>query len=1840
MRKNIYITFLFLLISLLNISQVSLTQLYLNKTILGYLHPKSYAYYSLLLPENITDTESTDYLLVEARRNEDQDLLDNIYSDPNLYISNIHSQPGPNAHEWSSARFGDEIISINKVNSYSNQVFYISIYCEFSCNYILKANIHKNYEMKVNKIYSINMLPNDKAKLTFKSKYSYDKMKVSCVSSKMKPFRIYLAKDDPSSSNTIQSSPILHNGYYFLIQRGDENYAKNQEYNVLIENKDSKQDLRFWVSFDNDETKLDELSPIYGTGNENFENCYYFTIERHYFFKNIVLSISLYNGNGYIKIGGWEKPKNMEIKSDDENIYEIVSDRTIILTEKNFNKYGSFDKDHNVDLHFCFIAKEETSYIIKIYYQEHSEQAQKFNYLLPGILSDDMLANNTITKYNLLYLAQNEDIKINLKVNSGEAKLFAYFSYEDNEYINKEKLDQMLTANSVIKSHEISYQTLEIKLDRADNLCLLEPFQNDKECNLFAIVSCVSNNDCLYEVFFDHIGGITYMKPKTLYSNVITQNEIDLYEVHITDPNIKYFAVILTQNTGITKLKLAKYFSVRGNINFGDSQKFNKEYMPNIIEIKLDDFPSDSLVGTFQFEVQGSSFSSYQIYYYTFDAESEQLDHKTISMSLIKGKMIQDYIRLNHNIKVYSYDNSEINRGEKTDLFIYLNQGSLGLHSLYVFKNLNDFYYENHKVKGYLWKTEYYNYIRIAKDDPNYIDGDIYIMVFLDRISNYDTDKDIIFIQKNIEIPFSLVITDEKTPITLLDGVEYKQPLTSIKPKQTFHYYHINKEKDFIIEINVPNTKIKFGLKLGMKDFIYEKIVVDNYNARISTKDINTYWPSEKSCIIEINIELANDYEQDFDVFVLCKSSENSIVQLNNNGLINKKKIGHQEKQYYVFDANIFENNDIKINSVSTNGRIKLYAKTSNSNKALDPINFPDENNFEYSNKETFENEISTLSIPYTEIEPKLPCKILLTVQGLLNNFYTLQGEYSLSISNMLDDIFPNKNYKLMISKDEVKYYHFKIKGGKKRLSISMTNKEEDAFMYLNYGTMNNQIAKFQWRSEGKFNEYIDISTDDNYFVSRKKKTLDGDYYLAIRGLENTYYNLYISDLDIKIMTISEEFPGVCQCEKAGDFCYFRYENIYNFMDISILMKKELVFYFEFTYGKAEIFADLYENGNNGYIINNLPDLYNSNYQSSYDDQYLKINLDPKEPKYTLDSVIVLGTRCQMKSLFDFNVRTIWKSGDIIKYGYGKAIINLNKDNVFYISELSQHPIKLIFFSERNVPLYFEAKAIAGSAEVHSYITAEEEIWNNQNETEVINNAKHLAKFSVDETDTISFFETVSPSDVLNKNLVFEIKAKKNCLFSLYLHYAEDILFIPMSKQAQGKMVDGKFYGYIELLPEFEQVVLSIDKMHSQSQFSIYEKTNILESGYSINLTKLNMPSSNNYDTKGKTNEYSSSFSMKIKNVDKNLYDKNKKILAIFCVEADNQNSNEVRLNILVYPNVDHYELVQPKANKYIYNSITHLKEDTTVFTLKKQNQEDNLLVVEISSCQGNFGYKLFNNLNDTKTIKDNDETMSENQGKKTIVKKMGAIDQYYLSVFGLKEDEIVFEQNRNKTGIDFLMYYYTTKEEQYSKTSYDTKINYVVDSPGYVILTLPDLVTINAKNNKNKLEYLTLSVIISDISQDFNLMGSICFLTKKYEYIMKNNLYQNITISIDKDKNQIEISKLNKTNKYYVNILITNSKTGQIYAMEPVEIIPNKFFTQNVFVTIFIVALVLLVLVIFYFYRKYRITKAIVNFENSDIKKMGSIPKSISELKKIQEEKNKKAKEKYNSLTEDSGEI
>ena len=1810
----------------------------LDEVVKGSLQDKTYMYYKLKLP--ILDKNDKKLLLFEARRNEEQDFLDNIFSDPNIYISTKQVYPGPTENTWSSSRFGDEIISINQNFVVSEAIFYVAIYCEFKCNYILDAKLYDNYMMKDDKVYTINMIEDDVVKLTFKTRENFESLKINCVSFKMKPFRVYLSIKDPSSANNLPSYPLFINGYYFLIKKGDENYKTEQEYEVLIENKKYKQEVLFWIYYDNEDIELSELSPLFGSAPANEGNCYLFKIDKQYQNKNIIISTTLFNGNGNLKIGGWEKVKDMKVKKEEKYNYPIISDKSILLSENDFKTFDNSTKEKNKDLHFCFIASEETSYLIKIYYQEHAEQAQKLNYLLPGIGSDDMLPGNTVTQYIMLYFEQHKDIKISLKVKSGSPKLYSYYTYEDNPYINKTKLDGMIKDSTIIKGESISYRNYEITLLSFENDCILQPNKGDKECKIYAVIECETEKDCLYDLFFDHKGDIITMKPKVLYSNVITEKEYDLYQIRINDEYTKNFAVILTQITGNVKLKFNKYVSESGEVSFENTEMFNKDYMPNAIEIKAKDFPSNSIKGSFEIEVEGFSFSSYDIYYYTFDDDNNnKLDHKTIKMSLTKGNIIQDYIKYNHYIQVYSYDNSNIGQG-KSDLYIYLDSPYYGQYQVFVFKDLNDFSYENKKIKGFLWQTKYYNYIHIEKNDPNYIVGNLYIMVFTNRF------EDTLYRKENpSESPFSLAITDETTPLNLIEGVEFRHVLTKKRPAQTFYYNHRNKEEEFAINVNVPYSKVKIGIKMGEKDYMYEKIITGNYFLNIDLNEISEYCPA-KFCNMLITTEVAtNDYDNDIEISILCKSSKNSIVYLNKNGLIEQRTIFNNEKQFFVVDVTPVEGYSLKINTIFSYGKGILYAKKAEKNELIKASIFPDETNYEYkSNINDNIEEISLLSIPYNEIKDHLPCKILVTVKA---NFYYLarsQGEYSISVSNMVDDIFPNKNYRLFGVKSEIKYFHFRIKGQKKRISISMTDKEVDGFMYLNYDNMNKEMEEFQWKSEGNYNEYIDISIDDPFFVSRKIKSLEGDYYLAVRILKDSYYNLFISDSDVKITTITEDFPGTCRCEKEGDFCYFRYENI-NSPDIVDVIDQEMIFYFDFTYGSAEIYANLFPHGNNDIIIKSLENKYFNDFKSLYSNDYIKIRLSPrlKNKKYTLDSVLILNTKCKTKALFDFNVRSLLKTEDLIKYYDGIKYLNMDKDNVFYLIG-NARPVKFILYSTTNLPLVYEAKAIEGSANVHCYINNEEIVEDEKN-PDIVKGYKHISEFSVVKGDSGAHFDSISEKNSYRQNLYFEVTARINCLFYIHLHYSEKPTFIPMSKQIQDKFINGKLYAYIEMLQEYEEVIFTIDKMNVNSEYSVYAKTSIVNSLNFEMSFSYSSPSENNYDVKATTNSFYPSLSIKIKNVDKDQFVSGKKVITVFYIISNDYNSYNDKLNMIAYPNVDHYELIYPKPNKYIYSSITDKNVDKTVFAFKKEDKDNNLLVVEISSCQGNFISQLSNNIKFRTNNKI--ETYSLNgKGKEIIFAQMESNVEYYLSVMGTKEDEMIFDEDVNTNrDIDFLLYYYFTNIEEYNKEnpdSFDSKFNYKIKSKGNIVIKLPDLENMNS-NTKIKLDDLNISVIISKDAQEFEYMGSICYLSRQYDKIKSEKLYKNYTIKVNKNKKEIEINNLEAKTNYYLNILITNKKTGQIFALDPLQIIPYRRITvvaKKFLTTLLSIFIVILLFVMFYVYRKYRITKAIVNYEKNDIKNMGTIPKSITELKKIQEEKNKKAKEKYNSLTEDSGQI
>ena len=146
---------------------------------------------------------------------------------------------------------------------------------------------------------------------------------------------------------------------------------------------------------------------------------------------------------------------------------------------------------------------------------------------------------------------------------------------------------------------------------------------------------------------------------------------------------------------------------------------------------------------------------------------------------------------------------------------------------------------------------------------------------------------------------------------------------------------------------------------------------------------------------------------------------------------------------------------------------------------------------------------------------------------------------------------------------------------------------------------------------------------------------------------------------------------------------------------------------------------------------------------------------------------------------------------------------------------------------------------------------------------------------------------------------------------------------------------------------------------------------------------------------------------------------------------------------MIVYPNVDHFKTIIPQPKKYLYSSLTSKELDQTVFTLKQQEPKDSVLIIEISTCKGNFAYKLTNNLNkENSETKENNDILLEDRGKKVIISKIENNAEYYLSIYGLKEDEMIIAPKiASSNEVDFLLYYYTIDKDSFTFFKFDNLI-------------------------------------------------------------------------------------------------------------------------------------------------------------------------------------------------------
>ena len=1840
-----YLRNIFLILSfLLYISCAEVNGIRINEIRRKTLEADQYDFYKLTLPPEI---DRNGQLVFELTADSEYDAKYGLTSDPNLYISIDDINPTHLQHRWSSNRFGDEIVTLSGPYMIPFQYFHIGIHCKEKCSYIFRISVVKNINIEEGKINSFTIEQRTVMHFSFKTKPDFKELKVYLYGSFNSNFKSYLAVFDKTSAFSLLPEPILFNGYRYTVFSSKNNETK--QFELTVDNSDEKQELDIFLQYDNEPIKVKEAEPLYDVIDGNKANCYYYSIEQRNQEKDIIISTTLFNGIGFLYISGFTPTESLKISESykkKEDSYAIIQNKAIHLTKKDIQSYGKNNQNDQSQLHFCFYAEKDAALSIRVYLLENLKRIQGLNYIMPGIKIEDYLPEKSLTRYRMEHFNVDNDLSIYLKPKTGKSHLYLYMmSIERNNDLLDYDNFQKIKKNNFIYEGQTYLQSSYIYLTKELNLCLNNDALTKHLCFLNAIVECELGDDCTYELYFDHSKVTKFLEPKEVYTTVISQYEYDTYSIDIKERGIKYVAIILTPITGRTNITFDSFITSSKKY---DSYKLDgQKYVPGVIKLSCYDFELENLVGVINFSVLGLDFATYSIYYYTYEfgENEEKISQNSVKMKLEKGVIIKDIFADNNKFKIYMYDS--LSNNKKTDLLISLIETDRINMELYVFKDLNDISIISNKITGYLWFGDFNDFVYIDKNDDNYKNNDIFYILIYKK-----TEEELL----NEVTTFYLGITDENTPFLLTDGVEFKHQLDSKHSSQKFIYYLDNDlgfDDDFFkISLSLFKGHIIVGIKV--KDTLYTQVNIIEESKLIKIHKFQIYNICQTPINCPITIEVANDKEYlHYSSFLIAVKSGGNIPINLKQGIVSKREILNGEEQHFIIDLKPDINFGTKISAFFTKGQGELYVRKLLKSEIYEIKNFPDENNYEY--KATYnvdKNNFYLIDIPYAELYDLDPCKILLTVKGVLpENFENTKIEYSLSVSNNLYELVTEKNYKFFISQGEFSYFHFKVEGDKKRLYISMTNKDKDANMYLSYEAFVPSISEHDWENVGGLNEYLDISVEDPYFTQRQMEDIDGEYYLAIRGLGDSFYNLYISTEDVKIMTLSEGSPAGCMCEKENDFCYFRYENI-NDPKIRDISDKQVIFYTEFTYGSGSIFGKLYPNGNMEDIIKSLPTVNDNDYLAKDTNEFLYVYLNKNNPKFTFSSVIVVGVQCQKKSLFDMSVAPLDRVSDLTINEDNYIYIQLNQDNVYYLSSRTGKSNNFVYYLDKYQDFNFQIKALIGRAEIRAftngtlvnYIQVEEDYYEKEYEI----NYHHISDSIIDSTkeETKIYYGNVPDKYCQGNYFVLEIKPIEDTLININIHFDTDMEELILNKEITAVIKSTNYYAYFDLLPDTEEYIITVTSLEKNKNLEVYLKTNIIRKDQKQSqIQYISKPSNKNYDVKGSTNSLTSAVSLKVKNIDSNLRTDS---IARVLVDIESKYENNEKIKIMVSPVKNNISRMRPQQRIYYFSGMKTKYTDKTLFMLRNTNKEEDLMVIEISACKGNFIYALvdsppqdletYNQLN-KRGIK-TDVYISN--GKKIIIARNIEPKEYYLMVYGSQLDnlDLFFDDEKEKQeekeksqkeNTEILFYYYTTTTRNYNYLVTNDWLNYESQDDYYNIkIVLPELKRRDSLGRENYIDYMNYTLIVSESKKDFMYMGSTCYLTKLQQ--KNSHEYDYLTTSYDKKNNILKAKGFLPGKNYYLNILAKNNYTGEIITYKPM-IIKTSYVVRTVrtlSVIILGIILVLFICVTFNIYRKYRIEVSKMKSLDIDTSSGSSLSSKLGKLKNIM-------KKKYDTLNEDN---
>ena len=459
---------------------------------------------------------------------------------------------------------------------------------------------------------------------------------------------------------------------------------------------------------------------------------------------------------------------------------------------------------------------------------------------------------------------------------------------------------------------------------------------------------------------------------------------------------------------------------------------------------------------------------------------------------------------------------------------------------------------------------------------------------------------------------------------------------------------------------------------------------------------------------------------------------------------------------------------------------------------------------------------------------------------------------------------------------------------------------------------------------------------------------------------------------------------------------------------------------------------------------------------------------------------------------------------------------------------------------------------------------------------------------------------------------------------------------------------NNEFYGYFDIIEEYSDIELSISlEKNLRMNAELYVKINVIDTIKSNKIIKksndsiyyvYSMPTDENYDYKMVSDKTLGTISLNMRNFP-NLSDQEKKtkfIRGLFYIRINqkefvpippendkegsinkiediNKNDKDMKdikkkkeidekalLNILITPGINNFK--QVKANPYIYyfSNLTYdstTKEkfpETKIWELRKDKVGHDIMIIEISSCSGQYSFKIQDHLI---TGANNDVSVNyydkHENGKHTIYIDNLKSNIYYLSIEAKESDLECKMKNEGKTNfncgndLSYMMYYYTDFEHSIKLPKINKFLTYTPYGKGKIKIELPDMIMRDVNGNEKDINDFKIDVFATRKKEYFDRLGNICFLSRFNPN--ENTVFYLEDMKV-KNRKTLIISGLGYRNQYFIGILVQNVNTRELIAFDPIVVWSGGYLPFPVWQSLLtnIIILGLIALLIFYM-RKYK---------------------------------------------------